>query len=100
MRRRTREIGVRMAVGASPMAVLRLVLRDALTLAVVAIVVGAPLAIGVGFVLRPLLFDVTPIDPVAIIAGSALLTVVAVVAAYLPARRAATVDPVIALRCE
>jgi predicted permease len=100
VRRRTREIGVRMAFGASPMAVLRLVLRDALTLAVVAIVVGAPLAIGLGFVLRPLLFGVTPIDPVAIIAGSALLTGVAVVAAYLPARRAATVDPVIALRWE
>jgi ABC-type antimicrobial peptide transport system permease subunit len=77
-----------------------MVLRDALILAVAGIVCGGPLAIALGFVLRPILFGVTPLDPVTIIACGALMTVVALVAAYLPARRAATVDPVIALRCE
>lgn len=89
-----------MACGAAPAAVLRLVFRDALILAVVGIVVGAPLAIGLGFVLRPMLFGVTPLDPVTIITCGAFMTIVALVAAYLPARRAATVDPVIALRWE
>ena len=100
VRRRTREIGVRMACGATRSAVLSLVLRDALTLAVVGIIVGAPLAIGLGFVLRPILFGVTPLDPVTIIACGALMAIVALLAAYLPARRAASVDPVIALRWE
>jgi putative ABC transport system permease protein len=100
VRRRTREIGVRMACGATRSAVLSLVLRDALTLAVVSIIVGAPLAIGLGFVLRPILFGVTPLDPVTIIACGALMAIVALLAAYLPARRAASVDPVIALRWE
>lgn len=100
VRRRTRELGVRMACGAAPTAVLRMVLRDALIFAVAGIVCGGPPAIGLGFVLRPILFGVTPLDPVTIIACGALMTVVALVAAYLPARRAATVDPVIALRCE
>lgn len=100
VRRRTREIGVRMVCGAAPTAVLRLVLRDAVIVAFVGIVVGAPLAIGVGFVLRPILFGVAPVDPVTIIACGALMTIVALLAAYLPARRAATVDPVTALRWE
>ena len=89
-----------MACGATRAAVLRLVLRDALILALVAVAVGTPLAIGLGFVLKPILFGVTPLNPVTIIACGAFMTIVAEVAAYLPARRAATVDPVIALRWE
>jgi predicted permease len=100
VRRRSREIGVRMACGATRAAVLRLVLRDALILALVAVAVGTPLAIGLGFVLKPILFGVTPLNPGTIIACGAFMTIVAEVAAYLPARRAATVDPVIALRWE
>ena len=100
VRCRTREIGVRIACGAAPTAVLRLLLRDALILAAVGIVVGAPLAIGLGFVLRPMLFGVTPLDPVTIITCAAFMTIVGLVAAYLPARRAVTIDPVIALRWE
>ncbi len=100
VRRRTREIGVRMAFGAGRGAVLRMVLADALKLVAIGLLVGAPLAIGVGYVLRPILFGVTPIDSATFAGGCAVLTLVALLAAYLPARRAASVNPIVALRCE
>jgi predicted permease len=98
--RRTRELGVRMAFGAQPAAVLRLVLGDALKLAGCGIAVGLPIALLSVSSLTAFLFDVRPIDPVAFIGAAAVLTLSALAAAYIPARRAAAVDPIVALRVE
>ena len=98
--RRTREIGVRLAFGAQSDTILRAVVGDALRLAVVALVVGVPLSLAVGYALRAFLFGVTPGDPAALVGACVVLTVVSLLAAYLPARRAAAVDPIVALRCE
>jgi len=98
--RRTREIGVRLAFGASRDAILRMIVGDALRLAAVALVVGVPLSLAVGYSLRAFLFGVTPTDPAALVGACLVLTIVTIAAAYLPARRAAAVDPIVALRCE
>jgi ABC-type antimicrobial peptide transport system permease subunit len=100
VRRRTREIGVRIAFGAERATVLRMVLSDALKLVVTALLAGVPLALGAGYSLRAFLFGVTPLDPVTFAGACALLTITALLAAYLPARRAAAVDPIVALRWE
>jgi predicted permease len=98
--RRTREIGVRLAFGARRDTILRMVVGDALRLAAVALVVGVPLSLAVGYSLRSLLFGVTPTDPVALAGACLVLTIATLLAAYIPARRAAAVDPIVALRCE
>ena len=98
--RRTREIGVRLAFGARRDTVLRMILGDALRLAAVALVVGVPLSLAVGYSLRAFLFGVTPFDPTALAGACLVLTIATLLAAYLPARRAAAVDPIVALRCE
>jgi len=98
--RRTREIGVRLAFGARREAILRMVVGDALRLVVVALAVGIPLSLAVGYSLRRFLFGVTPTDPATLAGACLVLTIAAVLAAYLPARRAAAVDPIAALRCE
>jgi predicted permease len=98
--RRTREIGVRIAFGARRDAVLRMILGDALRLAAVALVVGVPLSVAVGYWLRAFLFGVTPTDPAALAGACLVLTMATLLAAYLPARRAAALDPIVALRCE
>ena len=98
VKRRTREIGVRMACGAGRRAVLSMVLTDALRLIAVALVVGVPLALGSGYALQAFLFGVTPLDPMTFAGACAVLTIVALLAAYIPARRAAAVDPMVALR--
>ena len=98
--RRTREIGVRLAFGARQDTILRMVLGDALRLAAIALVVGVPLSLAVGYSLRAFLFGVTPTDPVALAGACLVLTIATLLAAYLPARRAAAVDPIVALRCE
>jgi ABC-type antimicrobial peptide transport system permease subunit len=95
---RTQEIGIRMALGADAPTVVRLMLGNALVPVVAGIVAGA---IGSAFGVRLLasfLFGVQPLDPLAFAAAAGLLAVVAVVAGYLPARRATRVDPLIALR--
>jgi predicted permease len=97
---RTGEIGIRMALGADRHDVRRLVLRDTLTLVVVGVVIGIPAALTVGRLLESQLYDVTPNDPLALSAGLVTLSVAALLAGYLPARRAARVDPVVALRTE
>jgi len=97
---RTRELGIRIALGAQSGAVLRLVLRDGLTL------IGAGLALGVLAawaalrVLKSQLYDVSATDPATFAGVTALLIVVATLACYLPARRATKVDPMVALKCE
>jgi putative ABC transport system permease protein len=97
---RTREIGLRLALGARRAAVLRMVLADACRPLTTGLLLGVSLAVGAGTSLRSLLFGVEPQDVTTIIATCVVLTITAMCAAYLPARRAAAVDPLIALRCE
>jgi len=98
--RRVREIGVRLAFGARRGTILRMVVGDALRLAAIALVVGVPLSLAIGYSLRAFLFGVTPSDPAALAGACLVLTIATLLAAYLPARRAAAVDPIVALRCE
>jgi ABC-type antimicrobial peptide transport system permease subunit len=96
----TREIGIRMALGATPQSVLRLIVGHGALMGVVGIGAGLAGALLVTPFMRPLLFGVGPTDPptLAVIAG--LLTLVALAASYFPARRAARTDPMLALRAE
>lgn len=96
--RRTREIGVRAAVGASPRDIVGLVLRQGLALASVGVAAGLAGALAVSRVVASLLFGVSPTDPLVFVGVPAGLLVVALWASYLPARRAVAVDPVDALR--
>jgi predicted permease len=98
--RRTREIGVRMALGAQPTGVLRLVMRQGFVLAAVGLAIGAALAIGAGVALSGLLYGITPFDPLAW--GLAIVTLLgaAALANLVPARRAMRVQPMAALRTE
>jgi ABC-type antimicrobial peptide transport system permease subunit len=98
--RRTPEIGVRMALGAEPRAVRWMVMRHSMTLVGAGIALGIPAAAGTTWVLDTLLFGLTPTDPLSFVAAGALLLVVGSLAAYLPARRASRVDPIVALRAE
>jgi ABC-type antimicrobial peptide transport system permease subunit len=98
---RTREIGVRMALGAQPASVLAIVLGHGLLLVGVGLAVGLVLAFGLTWALPPdLLPNVSARDPLTFAATSLLLGAVAFLASYLPARRATKIDPLIALRTE
>jgi putative ABC transport system permease protein len=97
---RTQEIGLRLALGARRGAVLRMVLADACRPLAIGLLLGVSLAVAAGTSLRSLLFGVEPQDVTTIAATCLVLTITAVCAAYLPARRAAAVDPLIALRYE
>lgn len=98
--RRTREIGVRMALGADLGAVVRLVLRQGIRLALTGAVVGLLAAAGLTQLVRSFLFGVSPLDPVTFGGVLLLLAGVSLLACWLPARRAAKVDPMVALRSE
>ena len=100
VRRRTREIGIRLAFGAHRRAVLSMILGDALKLVALGIGVGIPIAVAGGYSLRAFLFGVAPVDPAALAAACAVLAFAALLAAYIPARCAAAVDPLVALRSE
>jgi putative ABC transport system permease protein len=100
MGQRSNEIGLRMALGASPGDVLRLVLRQALTLAGAGIVIGLAGAVVVTQLLRSLLFGVKATDPMTYAGVVALLGIVVLLASYIPARRAARVAPIVSLRYE
>ena len=97
---RTREIGVRIALGASRGRVLGEVLRDGARLALLGFAVGIAGALACGRILASLLNEVKPSDPAVLAATAGLLAAVALVACYLPARRAARLDPMAALRHE
>lgn len=98
--RRTREIGIRIAVGARPSAVSRDVVRQSLALVAGGLVVGLATAFLATRAMRGLLFGVEPTDPIAFIGAAVVLALVAGIASWIPARRAALVDPVEALRAE
>jgi putative ABC transport system permease protein len=97
---RGHEIGIRMALGAEPREVKRMVLQQGLTLALAGLVIGIPLGLGTGRALSTLLFRVSPADPVSFVGVMLLLLAIAATASYVPARRAANTNPVIALRHE
>jgi ABC-type antimicrobial peptide transport system permease subunit len=99
IRRRT-EIGIRMALGAQRSEVIGLVLRQSLVMTAVGIVLGLAGAAAVTRYLEGMLFGLTPLDPTTFIAVSLIFAAVATLAAFIPARRATKVDPLIALRYE
>ena len=98
--RRTGEIGLRVALGASPVAILRLVMRDGLTVTAVGLAIGLGGSLIAARAIRTWLFGVGPNDPVTFLAVGLLLSVIAAVACYVPARRAMNVDPMGALRSD
>ncbi len=97
---RTREIGIRLALGAAPRSVTSLVVRSGMTLTVAGVVVGVAAAVASTRVLRGMLYGVSPGDPATLGAIVALVVIIALAACYLPARQAANIDPTEALRAE
>jgi putative ABC transport system permease protein len=98
--RRTREIGIRVALGAQRGEIVGLVLSQGMSLVLIGAIIGLTLAAGAGMALAPMLFGVPAIDPVTFAGAALLFGIVSVIACYVPARRATRVDPLTALRCE
>jgi len=98
--RRTNEIGIRMALGAPRVGVLGMVLRDSMTLTGLGMAAGLPIALIATRQMQSMLYGLSGLDAVSIVTSVAALVVVAGIAGYLPARRAASVDPMVALRYE
>jgi ABC-type antimicrobial peptide transport system permease subunit len=96
--RRTREIGVRMALGARTTDVRALVLREGVVLALAGVVGGLALSLWAGHALRNQLYGVSQMDVVSFVVAAVILAAAALMASWIPARRAARVDPVVALR--
>jgi predicted permease len=98
--RRTSEIGVRMALGARQWSIARMILREILVLVAIGSVVGAAAALGLARFVESLMFGLRPRDPATVAAAVALLLLIGLAAGYLPARRAARIDPLVALRTD
>jgi ABC-type antimicrobial peptide transport system permease subunit len=97
---RRREVGIRVALGAAPRSVKRMFVYRGLILSGIGIVVGAIAAAALTRLMSSVLFGVTPVDPVTFVAAAAFLAGAALLASYIPARRAATIDPMQTLRAE
>jgi len=97
---RTREIGIRMALGAEPRDALKMVMRQGAKLAAAGVAIGSGAAAALTWLIEGLLFDMRAADPVTFGVAPLLLAGAALLACYLPARRATKVDPIVALRCE
>jgi ABC-type antimicrobial peptide transport system permease subunit len=97
---RTNEFGIRLALGAPPRMLVRLVLQQGLMLITAGIVAGAAGALGLTRLIASMLFEVSPTDPLVFTGVPLLLVLVALAACLVPARRASRVDPIVALRCE
>jgi ABC-type antimicrobial peptide transport system permease subunit len=97
---RTREIGIRQALGAEPKTVIRMFLRQGMKLALIGSAIGIALGLGVAFAIQGLLFGISPVDPIALAVTVGTMLMVGLVASYLPARRAAAITPLAALRAE
>jgi ABC-type antimicrobial peptide transport system permease subunit len=97
---RTGEMGIRLALGAQPRQLRLLVVRDGLQPVIFGLAVGTCAALAVGRMLEALLFAVAPGEPLIVSAALVLLAAIALIACYLPARRATRIDPIAALRCE
>ena len=98
--RRSMEIGVRMALGAQRQEVLRMVLLESLSVAALGLGVGVPASFVIGRTLRSMLYGLGPNDPLTLLLALGVIAAVALVAAFLPARRAASIDPMRALRMD
>jgi putative ABC transport system permease protein len=98
--RRTHEIGIRMALGAHPRDMVKLIVKDGARLALLGLLIGASAATILTQFLKSLLFGVTSTDPLTFLAVAIVLFSIALLACYLPARRAACVNPIVALRYE
>jgi len=98
--RKTHEIGIRMALGAKPTNVLGMVLRRGITLTLIGVAFGVVATLGVTRLISSMIFGVSPYDPLTFVAVAAILSIVALLACYIPARRAMKVDPMVALRYE
>ena len=98
--RRTREIGIRLALGAGRASLLKLVLREVALLTAIGVAIAIPLALAVTRLVRSELYGIVPNDPLSIAAAALVLASVALLAGYIPAERATRVDPLTALRYE
>jgi ABC-type antimicrobial peptide transport system permease subunit len=98
--RRTREIGIRMALGAQPGVVLRMIMREGSIMLLTGIVIGLLLAAGTGKILSGMLYEVGALDPIAFTIAPLTLAIAALIATWLPARRATRISPMAALRTE
>jgi putative ABC transport system permease protein len=98
--RRTREVGIRMALGARKRDVLRMILYESGRPVTLGLILGVVAAAGASHLLRSLLFGLSTLDPISFLGVASLFLAISLVAAYLPARRAAHIDPMVALRCD
>jgi hypothetical protein len=98
--RRTREIGIRMALGARPADVVSMVMRESTGLTLAGLAVGMPIALGMGKVLSSILYDVSGFDPLVFVVAPSMLATASMIASYIPARRATHVNPLTALRTQ
>ena len=98
--RRTKEIGIRMALGAERRRIVWMVMRETILLVVLGIAIGVPIALGAARLISNQLFGLNPADPFSLIVAALVLTGVASLAGFLPARKASKVNPLIALRYE
>jgi ABC-type antimicrobial peptide transport system permease subunit len=98
--RRTREIGIRIALGAKPGEVVRMILREGLVMTLSGVALGFLLALGIGRVFSSMLYKVSPVDPIVFTLAPCVLLAAALLACWIPARRAASIEPMQALRSE